>query len=137
MKLLPLAMLLVACTTSGNTMEAYAPEPVFHAEIDTCALGGSCVPLCVKLFGVDPFDLASCKIIARDPGGARVRGTLFDDDGDIIIDDGSDTDDSTDDSIDDPPPDDSTDDPPPDDSTDDPPPDDPPPDDFAAPRSHA
>ena len=128
MKLLPLAMLLVACT-SGNTMEAYAPEAVFHAEIDTCALGGSCAPLCVKLFGVDPFDLASCKIIARDPGGAQVRGTLLDGDGDVIIDDGSD---DTGDSTDDSPPDDSTpDDPPPDD----PPPDDPPPE-GAALRSH-
>lgn len=120
MKLLPFAMLaLVACTTSSNTMEGYAPEAVFHDEIGNCFAAGACVPLCVKLFGVDPFDLASCGIIARDPGGARVRGVLVDDGGSDVTDDGSDDDSS--DPVDDPPPD----DPPPDD----PPPDDPPPDD--------
>jgi hypothetical protein len=136
MKWMPFAMLaLVACTTSGDTMEAYAPESVFHAEIENCTLGGPCAPLCVKLFGVDPFDLASCKILARDPGGARVRGTLIGDDGDVEITDDGSTDDSGD-STDDPPPDDGSCndgscDPPPDD----PPPDDPPPDDGAALRT--
>ena len=118
---LPLAMLaLVACTSSGNAMEAYAPDAVFHAEIDTCSGGGSCVPLCAKLFGVDPFDLASCKIIARDPGGARVRGLLVDGGGDGDVDIVDSSDDSSGDSTDDPPPDDGS----CDDGSCDPPPDD-------------
>jgi hypothetical protein len=62
-------------------MEGYAPDAVYHDEIGSCFAGGVCAPLCEKLFGVALDDLASCKIIARDPSGARVRGVLADDGG--------------------------------------------------------
>ena len=66
------------CVESSHTEHAYAPDAVFHTQIDACAIQHHCQALCVAVFDLGPnADVTECKILLRDAAGARVRVTYW------------------------------------------------------------